>query len=631
MRLKKIFIENYKNLKDFNIKFQNDSFIDLLIGKNGTGKSNLFEAIIEIFSFLIEKREIGFNFEIEYSLNEEVKISYKNNQLKLDDKDVTSIPASKLPETLLVYYSGHNTRISSYIDEYEKRYVGSTGGNLRNRDRKLRKVFGIKNYHKQILLYLMLILDDDLSAKRTILEKLQIRSEISISKIVLKAPHYFGSKKIDSWDATNLKYLSKEDEEKGKTNQNSFWGLDGNLRDFILKLNEGNQADSRFGREGFDQVNQHYYLTLNPRILRSYIESNSLLSLFQCFEDLTLLGMIYSLNFKITSINGDEIKFSDFSDGEVQTIFFTSIIELFKDTECILLLDEPDAFLHPEWQLNLVKNLIEATDQGRNKNQILLNTHNASTLVSSDDRMVNLFNIEDNLVRCLEVSKSYALNQLTSGLIALNEEKQTLYILNQIRLGDKPVIFTEGRSDSITIEKAWHKLFNAPMPFVTIQAFCCEYLSRLLLDKNIHNECQEKIIFGLFDFDEAYNYWNKIKSKGGADEVTDIDKGLCVKLKDKNVYAFLLAVPQNPAIRDLVVNSDTGEHFKHESRLSLELLFYGIPTTEQHFEEERIPGGGSKIKFIGNKVNFAKSVVPNLPVEAFEIFRPMFEFIRSKI
>ncbi len=49
MILKKIhIITEYKNLKDFKLDFDSESFIDVFVGKNGTGKSNLFEAIIEI-------------------------------------------------------------------------------------------------------------------------------------------------------------------------------------------------------------------------------------------------------------------------------------------------------------------------------------------------------------------------------------------------------------------------------------------------------------------------------------------------------------------------------------------------------------------------------------------------------
>jgi predicted ATPase len=40
MRLKSVWISNYKNLRDFPLSFDGDSFLDIFVGKNGTGKSN---------------------------------------------------------------------------------------------------------------------------------------------------------------------------------------------------------------------------------------------------------------------------------------------------------------------------------------------------------------------------------------------------------------------------------------------------------------------------------------------------------------------------------------------------------------------------------------------------------------
>ena len=42
MRLQHVHISDYKNLKNFTLSFDNDSFLDVFVGKNGTGKSNLF-------------------------------------------------------------------------------------------------------------------------------------------------------------------------------------------------------------------------------------------------------------------------------------------------------------------------------------------------------------------------------------------------------------------------------------------------------------------------------------------------------------------------------------------------------------------------------------------------------------
>jgi hypothetical protein len=39
MRLKSGYISQYKNLKDFTLSFDGNSFIDVFVGKNGTRKS----------------------------------------------------------------------------------------------------------------------------------------------------------------------------------------------------------------------------------------------------------------------------------------------------------------------------------------------------------------------------------------------------------------------------------------------------------------------------------------------------------------------------------------------------------------------------------------------------------------
>src|SRR5438309_85644 len=49
MRLLNLTIDNFKNLQDFSIDFDDESPTTVMIGRNGTGKSNLLEALILIF------------------------------------------------------------------------------------------------------------------------------------------------------------------------------------------------------------------------------------------------------------------------------------------------------------------------------------------------------------------------------------------------------------------------------------------------------------------------------------------------------------------------------------------------------------------------------------------------------
>ena len=67
MKIKNISIEKWRNLQEFEANFTSDQFTTVLKGANGTGKSNLLEAIVWIFRFLDRGRDQPkFNYIIQY-------------------------------------------------------------------------------------------------------------------------------------------------------------------------------------------------------------------------------------------------------------------------------------------------------------------------------------------------------------------------------------------------------------------------------------------------------------------------------------------------------------------------------------------------------------------------------------
>lgn len=52
MRIDSLYINNHKNFENFHIDFNEDFFINILLGRNGTGKSNIIEVIVTIFQQL---------------------------------------------------------------------------------------------------------------------------------------------------------------------------------------------------------------------------------------------------------------------------------------------------------------------------------------------------------------------------------------------------------------------------------------------------------------------------------------------------------------------------------------------------------------------------------------------------
>jgi AAA15 family ATPase/GTPase len=66
MRIDKVYIENFKNLIEFEIDLAENFMETVLLGQNATGKSNLIEALVLIFKYLDLDRAPSFSYRIEY-------------------------------------------------------------------------------------------------------------------------------------------------------------------------------------------------------------------------------------------------------------------------------------------------------------------------------------------------------------------------------------------------------------------------------------------------------------------------------------------------------------------------------------------------------------------------------------
>ncbi len=65
MRIDKIYIEEFKNLREFSIDLNGKQMSTVLLGQNAAGKSNLLEAIVIIFRDLDLEEQTNFNYSIE--------------------------------------------------------------------------------------------------------------------------------------------------------------------------------------------------------------------------------------------------------------------------------------------------------------------------------------------------------------------------------------------------------------------------------------------------------------------------------------------------------------------------------------------------------------------------------------
>ena len=618
MRLKSVFISEYKNLKNFTLGFDGTSFIDVFVGKNGSGKSNLFEALIEIFRHIYEydkeKADLGFEYTIKYEIGgKETKIAWSAGKFSINDKARATIGRTLLPDNVLIYYSGHNDTVAGLVDKYETNF----GKRIKKADfDESRRFIGIGPEYKALLLAVLLMQKPNSKARRFILRKLGISTVAPEVRLELQRPGYASDAHYDIQDLVADRY----------------WKPEGITKAFLDRLSNciSPAIGSPVRPEGYFAADNRYILYFDIARVQQVFADLSAQQLFRHFDNLKTLGMLADISIRLTLASGLDATIAHFSDGQFQSVYIYSIVELFKDRNCLTLLDEPDSFLHPEWQFEFLRQVVEITGAGVQSNHVLMSSHSASTITSADDSFINLFEFDGGKVVVTKVKRADVIKSLSAGLIAFSESEARLNIHHVLKNTTGAILFTEGITDEMILETAWLKLYPMEKRSFDIQnAFSCGFLRNLVKDKTLYQNHPGRTFFALFDFDEAHNDWNQL----GQDVQTDPCQCLVKKQTALESYALLLPVPANGKITQQVINPHTGGNYGNKSLLTIELLFHGIAGLEGEgyftVDTERTDGF---IKFISDsqKVTFARDVVPAIDPAHFEVFRPIFDFILSK-
>ena len=631
MRLKSVFISQYKNLRNFSLDFDGASFIDVFVGKNGSGKSNLFEALIEIFRHLVEfggsENPIGFDYRIRYEIGgNETSIAWENENLTINGRTRKTLGSTPLPDNILVYYSGHNDTVKQLIDRYETVFRRRIKGADLTESRRF---YGIGQDYKSLLLAMLLMQPEGNTARE------YVRQKLGIERLGLPIPGTNAlTEPVVRLTLLRPTYALGKSEFNIEANDESdrYWKTAGITKDFLniltlcVESTPGNLTVNQgyFPADGTD----YYVLYLSLRKLQAQFQNLRPQNVFRMFDNLKTLGMLAEISIPLRLVDGSDGDIGFFSDGQFQSVYIYAIAELFKDRNCLTLLDEPDAFLHPEWQFEFLKQVFEISEAATAKNHVLLSSHSAVTLIPHERTKIKFFDISANLVNCYELPKRVAIQKLSANLIKYSEQEQLLSIINAIQIEKKPVLFTEGSTDPLIIKEAWARLCAEDMPFIPFYAFSCTYIKQLLTDNRIHQEMGGLPVFALFDFDEAYNQWNGLNGTVLQD---DPFQGKIKKWQEGESYAFMLPIPNNARIRAQSVHPATGQTFGGSSCCAIEHLFYGAAGAAAYFVDEPC-AGGSRIVFKsdGDKTAFAKEVVPTLPDVCFQPLKPMFEFIAGK-
>ena len=126
MRIKKLCLKGYRNLKNIEINLRDTGMV-AFIGNNGAGKSSILENIAETFSLIKSDRinDIQYLFDYTYKIDDnEFRVEngkyiffyYKNGT-----KDIRNIQ-NGMPKVVFTYYAGETSRLSMYSQDFQQGY-----------------------------------------------------------------------------------------------------------------------------------------------------------------------------------------------------------------------------------------------------------------------------------------------------------------------------------------------------------------------------------------------------------------------------------------------------------------------------------------------------------------------------
>lgn len=413
MKLRNIHIDHYKNLNS-SFSFENNTGYISLIGLNGSGKSNLLEAISLLFAHIMGI-EVTFPFN-QYSITYDIS-DHGVNINEGDSLENGAITENDLPSSLIACYSGEDNRLWDsgfnryYIDFFNKA-IG--GGEYKP------KVLYINKLCWKIA-FLSLLFSEDDEVKNFITDKLHVNIE-----------------------SVNVQFFTKEGANPQAHDASNWYNrVISKYPDARAQINDlKNDEDVDLGCSKYPELT-------NDRIVFYYLyflhmpdkSSEPALSADKVIENIDI------------SVNG--YNFDDLSEGEKKLILIECITKVLGDENSLVLLDEPDAHTHIAMKKDLLKLISEF------EGQTIMTTHSPMFLNKRWDgyKEENIFYMHDGKIEDTEPLKH--LSELTDNSID--------YFEGSFILSSKKILVTEGPYDILYIKHAINKFSDENPNYLKIR------------------------------------------------------------------------------------------------------------------------------------------------------------------
>lgn len=442
MKLKKLQIKKYKNLIDFTVDFESGKGLSILIGNNGSGKSNVLEAISGIFVNAYSAKAIHkFVYSLTYEIKgKEVKLEQTiyRCQYYVDGKVIAVKELALrglLPTNVIALYSGEDKRW--WHNYYEPFYLKFTRDiNAGTSNTLSPKMYYINKYYWDIALLSLVYStaeDDKQFLKETIgrdtvdhillfyTQNVERHCKSELLKSFLQSVNLFSEhSKSPDGEPVYLYAMTKE----------SIFDTYGVrvFEDFAAMKNFYMFADAKFLNNKPEEFN-YYEKQLFDYFVQAYMPKDK--------KVIKNIELIY---------NGFSAK--DLSEGEKKLILIRSVLSFVADENSLILFDEPDANIH-EGRKQQIYNLF--AEYCKFDRQMVVATHSPILAQLAKEKELLMLELENGKSTILTDEKIEKIKKLSGTSWDVIGQGMMLR-------SSRPLVVFEGKTDVMYVKRALEML-----------------------------------------------------------------------------------------------------------------------------------------------------------------------------
>src|SRR6266700_4403051 len=378
MKLRKLEISEFKNLRNFTIEFE-QTLTTVLLGQNGTGKSNLLEALIIIFRDLDLGETPMFKYRLDYECRgNEIHIDAdparpnKRQQVQITVRVRNEMPRAipynqfhgdserqYLPSYVFGYYSGPSNRMEKHFDKHQDRFYHAL---LRGEEKPLRPLLYARPVHSQFALLSFFTEVEGEQSVHEFLDQLRAIQDLGSVLFIMREPRARWNKKLGD---------------------PRFWHARGVVSQLLAYLYEIAFAPMRLKVRitpefASTTTLEHLYLYLRgvDDLKRLFAHYRSQQEFFKALESTYISKILSEVRIRLQRRNADgSLTFRDLSEGEQQLLMVLGLLRFTKEDQALFLLDEPDTHLNPAWSVQYL-NFMQRVVGEQPSSQVIMCTHN---------------------------------------------------------------------------------------------------------------------------------------------------------------------------------------------------------------------------------------------------------------